>query len=147
MKEHKLPKYVWGELTSHNIKEGDVLCTSPVDLSFDCEYISGFVFLTDKLIGVYTERLPDDHVWYFRGTKTQDLKDVQQGSDTDIRLYDIEKTVVDIVFYRERVGIEETKEILHNYLRSQDRQLDRLYAYAKTLHCEKIIRTYLEVLI
>ena len=92
MKEHKLPKYVWGELTSHNIKEGDVLCTSPVDLSFDCEYISGFVFLTDKLIGVYTERLPDDHVWYFRGTKTQDLKDVQQGSDTDIRLYDIEKT-------------------------------------------------------
>ena len=71
---------------------------------------------------------------------------VQEGNN-QFRIYDIEKTVVDIVFYRERVGIEETKEILHNYLRSQDRQLDRLYAYAKTLHCEKIIRTYLEVLI
>ena len=33
------------------------------------------------------------------------------------------------------------------YLRRQDRQLDRLYAYAKKLHCEKTIRTYLEVLI
>ena len=51
------------------------------------------------------------------------------------------------MFFREKIGIEETKEILHKYLRSQDRQLDRLYAYAKKLHCEKTIRTYLEVLI
>ena len=71
---------------------------------------------------------------------------VQEGKN-QFRIYDIEKTVVDIVFYRERVGIEETKEILHSYLRRQDRQLDRLYAYAKKLHCEKTIRTYLEVLI
>ena len=71
---------------------------------------------------------------------------VQEGKN-QFRIYDIEKTVVDIVFYREKVGIEETKEILHSYLRRQDRQLDRLYAYAKKLHCEKTIRTYLEVLI
>jgi len=71
---------------------------------------------------------------------------VQEGKN-QFRIYDIEKTVVDIVFYRERVGIEETKEILHSYLRRQDRQLDQLYAYAKKLHCEKTIRTYLEVLI
>ena len=31
-------------------------------------------------------------------------------------IYDMEKTVVDIVFYREKVGIEETKEILVTYL-------------------------------
>ena len=71
---------------------------------------------------------------------------VQEGRN-QFRIYDIEKTVVDIVFYREKVGIEETKEILHNYLRRRERQLDRLYAYAKKLHCEKILRTYLEVLI
>ena len=71
---------------------------------------------------------------------------VKEGKNK-FRIYDIEKTVVDIVFYREKVGIEETKEILHSYLRRQDRQLDRLYAYAKKLHCEKTIRTYLEVLI
>ena len=57
MKEHKLPKYVWRELATHNIKEGDVLCSAPADLSFDCEYISAYVFLTKKLIGVYTEKL------------------------------------------------------------------------------------------
>ena len=74
------------------------------------------------------------------------LVTVQEGNNL-FRIYDIEKTVADIVFYRERVGIEETKEVLHNYLRRQDRQLDRLYAYAKMLRCEKIIRTYLEVLI
>ncbi|MBQ9031901.1 MAG: hypothetical protein IJ106_10695 [Parasporobacterium sp.] len=74
------------------------------------------------------------------------LVTVQEGNNL-FRIYDIEKTVVDIVFYRERVGIEEIKEILHNYLRRQNRELDRLYAYAKKLHCEKILRTYLEVLI
>ncbi len=74
------------------------------------------------------------------------LVTVQEGNNL-FRIYDIEKTVADIVFYRERVGIEETKEVLHNYLRRQDRQLDRLYVYAKMLRCEKIIRTYLEVLI
>ena len=71
---------------------------------------------------------------------------VKEGKN-EFQIYDMEKTVVDIVFYREKVGIEETKEILHSYLRRQDRQLDRLYAYAKKLHCEKTIRTYLEVLI
>ena len=92
MKEHKLPKYVWRELATHNIKEGDVLCSAPADLSFDCEYISAYVFLTKKLIGVYTEKLPAGNIWYFRGTRTQDLKDAAQGSDTDIRLYDLSKT-------------------------------------------------------
>ena len=35
----------------------------------------------------------------------------------EFRIYDIEKTVVDIVFYREKVGIEEAREILINYLK------------------------------
>ena len=43
--------------------------------------------------------------------------------------------------------VHETSEILHNYLRRQDRRIDRLYTYAKMLRCESIVRTYLEVLI
>lgn len=63
------------------------------------------------------------------------------------RIYDIEKTVIDILFYRNKVGIEETKEILVNYLKRSDRNLNKLHEYAKKLRCEKILRTYLEVLI
>jgi hypothetical protein len=62
-------------------------------------------------------------------------------------IYNTEKTVVDIVFYREKVGIEETKEILTTYLRRKDRNLNLLLEYAGQLKCEGIMRQYLEVLV
>ena len=71
---------------------------------------------------------------------------VQEGKN-QFRIYDIEKTVVDIVFYRERVGIEETKEILVTYLQRKDRNLNRLLKYAKLMKCDKVMRGYLEVLV
>ena len=71
---------------------------------------------------------------------------VREGRN-GFQIYDIEKTVVDIVFYREKVGIEETREILVTYLRRMDRNLNRLLKYAKLMKCDKVMRQYLEVLI
>ena len=65
----------------------------------------------------------------------------------EFRIYDIEKTVVDIVFYREKVGIEETREILINYLKRKDRNLNRLLKYAELMKCDKVLRHYLEMFI
>ena len=70
-----------------------------------------------------------------------------QDGENKFCIFDIEKTVVDIVYYRNKIGVEETTEILKNYLKRQDRNIDQLYAYAKRLRCEKVIRTYLEVLL
>ena len=74
------------------------------------------------------------------------VTEVRDG-DNCFHIFDIEKTVVDIIYYRNKIGIEETAEVLRNYLKRRDRQIDRLYAYAKCLRCEKIVRTYLEVLV
>lgn len=71
---------------------------------------------------------------------------IKEGKN-EFKIYDIEKTVVDIVFYREKVGIEETKEILVNYLRRNDRNLNRLIKYAELMKCDKAMRQYLEVLV
>lgn len=71
---------------------------------------------------------------------------VKEGNN-EFRIYDIEKTVVDIVFYREKVGIEETKEILVTYLQRKDRNLNRLLRYAELMRCDKVMRHYLEVLV
>lgn len=65
----------------------------------------------------------------------------------EFRIYDIEKTVVDIVYYRDKVGIEETKEILVTYLHRRDRNLNRLLKYAELLKCGKVMKQYLEVLV
>jgi hypothetical protein len=55
--------------------------------------------------------------------------------------------VIDILYYRNKVGIEETKEVLKKYLAQPDRNLIQLRRYADTLGCEKILGTYLEVLL
>ena len=64
---------------------------------------------------------------------------VREGKN-EFRIYDMEKTVVDIVFYREKIGIEETKEILVTYLRRKDRNLNRLLKYAELMKCGKTLR-------
>jgi predicted transcriptional regulator of viral defense system len=74
------------------------------------------------------------------------IREIQVGKN-HFRIYDLEKTVVDIVYYREKVGIEETKEILINYLRRDDRDLNRLIRYAEKLKCGVALKTYLEVLV
>lgn len=90
---------------------------------------------------------PDINVYYFNQTR-MDTGVVQvHDGDNIFRIFDIEKTVIDIICYRNKIGIEETAEVIRNYLKRSDRQLDRLYAYSQKLKCEKILRTYLEVLL
>lgn len=74
------------------------------------------------------------------------IETIEDGKNR-FRIYDIEKTVVDIVFYREKIGIEETKEVLANYLHRNDRNLNRLIRYAEMLKCGDVMKTYLEVLV
>ena len=58
-----------------------------------------------------------------------------------------EKEMLHIVFYREKVGIEETKEILTSYLRRKDRNINRLVRYAEMMKCGDTMKKYLEVLV
>ena len=90
---------------------------------------------------------PDIKIFYY-DTDRMDIGVTEVDEDGNrFKIFDIEKTVVDIVYYRNKVGIEETSEILKNYLKRSNRNIDQLYTYAKKLRCEKILRTYLEVLI
>ena len=90
---------------------------------------------------------PHMNVHYFTDERyEQGITKVVEDKN-EFRIYDIEKTVVDIVYYREKVGIEETKEILVTYLHRRDRNLNRLLKYAELLKCGKIMKQYLEVLV
>lgn len=90
---------------------------------------------------------PEIKIFYFNPTRMElGVSEIWEG-DNVFHIFNIEKTVVDIIYYRNKIGIEETTEVLKNYLKRENRQIDRLYAYAKQLRCEKIVRTYLEVLV
>lgn len=90
---------------------------------------------------------PELNVCYFTNDRFGLGIEIVEDGNNRFRIYDIEKTVVDIVFYRERIGIEETKEVLINYLKRRDRNLNRLIRYAEKLKCGDIMKTYLEVLV
>lgn len=90
---------------------------------------------------------PEIKIFYFDPARMDlGVTEVREGGNV-FHIFDIEKTVVDIIYYRNKIGIEETSEVLRNYLKRRNRQIDRLYAYAKRLRCEKVVRTYLEVLV
>lgn len=90
---------------------------------------------------------PELNVCYFTDDRFDvGIETIEEGKNK-FRIYDIEKTVVDIVFYRERIGIEETKEVLTNYLHRSDRNLNRLIRYAEMLKCGDVMKKYLEVLV
>lgn len=90
---------------------------------------------------------PQISVFYFSEERFGTGLSVVNEGKNQFRIYDIEKTVVDIVSYREKIGIEETKEVLVTYLRRKDRNINRLLRYAEIIRCSDIMKTYLEVLV
>ena len=94
--------------------------------------------------------LPDWPViklYYFEKDRFETGIKIITEDSNQFKIYDIEKTVVDIVYYRNKIGIEETKEVLVNYLKRGDRNINQLCRYAEILKCSDVIRTYLEVLV
>ena len=89
---------------------------------------------------------PAVNVWYFSSERYAD-EVIKIDEESKFRIYSLEKTVIDIIYYRNRVGIEETKEVLNNYLKRSDRDLVKLHKLASNLGCIKILKTYLEVLL
>ena len=89
---------------------------------------------------------PSVTIHYFTDARYKTGIITEEENGQGFRIYDIEKTVVDCVHYRNKVGIEETSEILKNYLKRKDRDIDKMYRYAKELKCEATLRIYLEAI-
>lgn len=90
---------------------------------------------------------PEFTIYYYTKERFEaGIQTVQEGKNS-FKVYDVEKTVADIVFYREKVGIDETKKVMVNYLKRKDRELNRLIHYAELLKCGDTMKKYLEVLV
>ncbi len=92
MKKNQLPDRVFELLKPQGIGKKDILDVCPTDLSFESEYISGYLFLTAEMLGIVTSDPIGGRVRYFRGTKT---KDMDYGEDTltyRCRLIPLEET-------------------------------------------------------
>ncbi|HBD94475.1 MAG: hypothetical protein A2015_06415 [Spirochaetes bacterium GWF1_31_7] len=65
----------------------------------------------------------------------------------NITIYDIEKTVCDIIRFRKRIGTDIMKEVIQNYLKRKDKNITKLIEYSLKLRVAKQLKTYLDVLV
>ena len=65
----------------------------------------------------------------------------------EVNCYDLERTVCDIIRSRNKVGTETFLAALKAYAVRPDKDLNRLYNYAKQLRVSGVLRKYLEVLL
>lgn len=100
--------------------------------------------------GYNTKRLTDD------GIKVYTIKKeflelgktiVTNNMGNKIPMYNLERTICDLVRNRSNYEIQDFQTALKTYVRRKDRDLNLLMDYAKKLRVEKKIRQYLEVLI
>lgn len=68
-------------------------------------------------------------------------------TEEQITIYDIEKSVCDAIRYRNKVGIDITSEVLRNYLKRKDRNLDKLMKYADNMRISTVLNQYLNVML
>ena len=67
--------------------------------------------------------------------------------NSNIPIFDIEKSVCDAVKFRNKIGKDILNEILTEYLKRKDKNLDLLLKYSKILRVGKILKNYLDVLL
>ena len=64
-----------------------------------------------------------------------------------VPVYDMERTICDLLRSRSRMEIQVFQDALKQYVRRKDKNLRTLMQYATMFHVEKILRQYLEVLL
>ena len=64
-----------------------------------------------------------------------------------ILVYDVERTICDIIKNKNKIDAEIFSEALKNYAKSKNKNLNKLTKYAKIMKIEKKVREYMEVLL
>lgn len=68
------------------------------------------------------------------------------GDGTIIRVYNMERTMCDIIRDRNKIDSQIFNTALKEYMKRKDKNLNLLYEYAKIFKISKILKMYLEVL-
>lgn len=93
-------------------------------------------------------KLPYDiFCFYYTTSKFYDvgLRIIDQNG-RKLKIYDLERTVCDMIRHRSKYDLALVREILENYLKRSDCDIDKLIAYSKELRVYNVLIQYLEIL-
>ena len=72
---------------------------------------------------------------------------VKDFNGTEVNMYDLERTVCDLVRNRSSFEIQDFTSALKAYVKRKDKNLTKLFEYADAFKVKNILRKYLEVLL
>ena len=82
-----------------------------------------------------------------RGLYPSGLITVKSPHGNNIKTFNLERTICDLLRSRNQIDIQQINESLKRYVGKQDRNIDLLYSYARLFSIQKIVREYNEVLL
>lgn len=72
---------------------------------------------------------------------------VRDNYNNDIPMYDLERTICDLIRNRNSMEIQEFSTLLKAYVSRSDKDLIKLMKYSKKFHIDNVIRRYMEILL
>lgn len=93
-------------------------------------------------------KLPYDiFCYYYTTSKFYDVGlDIIDQDGRQIKIYDVERTVCDMIKHRSKYDLSLVREIIENYLQREDRDIEKLIDYSKQLRVYNVLNQYLEIL-
>jgi predicted transcriptional regulator of viral defense system len=82
-----------------------------------------------------------------RGLYPLGLVTVKSPHGSDIKTFNLERTICDVLRSRNRIDVQQINEALKRYVTKKERNIDLLYSYARRFRVQKIVREYIEVLL
>ncbi len=72
---------------------------------------------------------------------------IRDNYNSDIPMYDLERTICDLIRNRKSIEIQEFISILKTYISRPDKDLVKLMEYGKEFRIDNVIRKYMEILL
>lgn len=75
------------------------------------------------------------------------LTEIETNFGNKVRVFDIERTICDIIRYKEKTDIQVFRTAVREYMNSKQKNLHNLMKYAKEMKIENKVRIYTEVML
>lgn len=114
---------------------------------------------SDRVPTIYNITVPQNYGGNLRKEKNVDLLyvkkefhsigivEIESPLGQRIKVYDLERTICDIIKFKNKIDPEIFSKALKEYTRSKTKNLNNLIIYARKLKVEDEVRKYLEVLL
>lgn len=90
---------------------------------------------------------PPIQIYYFNKTAFENNVEEREIEGHPIKIYSKEKTICDLIRYRNKIGADIMIESIKNYMRLPTRNVTKLFEIGKEQQVDKILRNYIEVLL